>query len=308
MSTSERPSGVELLAPAKVNLSLLVTGRRPDGYHELDSLMAPVSIFDRLLVEPIDAPGVIEVHSEGSPHVGSGEENICHRAARFFFEASGVKGGAKITVAKNIPVGAGMGGGSSDAASTILALEALCGVKLGEEARREAGFRVGADVPFFFVRGPAFVSGIGERVSPVRGMEPVNLVIVHPGKFLSTGAVYSNLTIGLTSVGRGNTITHFHFKGIVDGLANDLEASARSLEPEVGRAIEALDSVGAARSLMSGSGSAVFGLFPDEGSAKAAAKALLGLAREGWRVETARLLTSEGDHPPPIFRWGVGKR
>lgn len=296
------------MAPAKINLSLIVTARRPDGYHELDSVMAPVAIYDRLTLERTDGGGGISVFSSGSSHVGGGESNICHRAAKFFFERTGASGGVRITVEKNIPVGAGMGGGSSDAASVIMALEKLFDRPLEAEDRREAAFAVGADVPFFFARGPARIRGIGEEVEPVRIAEPLWLVVIHPGIFLSTAAVFSDLNMGLTRKSRANTIANFNFQGISEGLANDLEPPALRLAPEIGRALEELRAEKCAASVMTGSGSAVFGLFSGPGEAEAAARAIQARNERSWRVEATRTLNEASDFPEMIFNWGVGKR
>ncbi|PLX44243.1 MAG: 4-(cytidine 5'-diphospho)-2-C-methyl-D-erythritol kinase [Deltaproteobacteria bacterium] len=157
---------LSLLAPAKVNFSLEIIGKRPDGYHELRMLMAPISLYDEIKISPTESC-LVEVFSAGSDYVSSGEDNICHRAASFYFKETGISGGAKIDIRKNIPVGAGLGGGSSDGAATIMGLERLFGRKLSREERKKAAFEVGADLPFFFARGWALVEGIGEKVTPV---------------------------------------------------------------------------------------------------------------------------------------------
>jgi 4-diphosphocytidyl-2-C-methyl-D-erythritol kinase len=200
-------------------------------------------------------------------------------------------------VEKRIPVGAGMGGGSSDAATTIMALEKLYGVNLDDGAKMEAGFAVGADVPFFFARGPAFIAGIGEKVEPVDTCEKVWLVVVHPGVFLSTAAVFSRFNIELTRGRRLNTIACFDFQGLAQGLLNDLEVPATQLEPSIGAALSALDRAGAAASLMTGSGSACFGLFPGEREARGAEERISSGAGPGWFVKAVQLLAGPGDYP-----------
>jgi 4-diphosphocytidyl-2-C-methyl-D-erythritol kinase len=249
-----------------------------------------VSLYDRLTLELTADYGEIAIENDGSPHAPPGEANLCHRAARYFFARTGVKGGVRIRLEKSIPAGAGLGGGSSDAASVVLALETLTGSRLSEEDRRDAAFHVGADVPFFFARGPAWVEGIGERVTPVRFAEPLWLVLVHPGVFLSTAAVFSNVTKGLTTPDDIHTIMQFNFQGIAKGLRNDLELRACALEPVIGKAREALRGVGSDASLMTGSGSAVFGLFPDERRARLAAATLAASAPEHWRVEAVHTI------------------
>lgn len=289
-------SDLRLAAPAKVNLFLEVRGKRPDGYHELRMFLAPVSLFDGLALEPLEEDGRVEVLSEGGAEVPSGEGNLCHRAARFYFGETGAPGGVRVRLSKAIPAGAGLGGGSSDAAATILGLERLCRRPLSAASRARAAFAVGADVPFFFARGPAWVEGIGELVHPVPAFDPLWLVLVHSGAFLSTRHVFSRFTQGLTTPGAAHTIAQFNFRGFAAALRNDLEPAAMALEPSVGAALAALRAAGAAGVRMSGSGSAVFGLFPDEPSAQRAAVLLRqGHGTENWRVEVVHTL------PPDTF-------
>lgn len=282
-------SSLRIKAPAKVNFYLEVRGKRPDGYHDLKMLMAPVSIFDEIEIETLPA-GRIEVFSKGSRHVESGEKNICHRAAKFFFVEAKIEGGARISVEKNIPVGAGMGGGSSDAASVIMGLEKLHGVALSPESIARSAFKVGADVPFFFAKGWAWVEGIGETVTPVAEESPVWLAVVHPGVFLSTASVFSGCTNMLTSAPLPPNISGFDFRGVSRGLRNDLLAPALAISPEVGEALAALKRAGGVHSLMTGSGSAVFAVFPSEEGAKETALRVAESAPPGWKVFTARTL------------------
>jgi 4-diphosphocytidyl-2-C-methyl-D-erythritol kinase len=284
------PRSSTLRAPAKINLFLEVRGKRPDGYHELRMFLAPISLFDRLRLETLEV-GRVETFADGGPHVPSGEENLCCRAARFYFQETGLAGGVRVHLTKAIPAGAGLGGGSSDAAVTILGLERLYGVSLSEASRKRAAFAVGADVPFFFARGPAWVEGIGEQVRRAPPFEPLWLVLVQTGAFLPTGQVFSRFTRGLTTPGAAHTIAQFNFRGFVAALRNDLEPAAGALEPSIGAALEALRRVGAPGALMSGSGSAVFGLFPDEPHARRAASVLRhDPGAERWRVDVAHTL------------------
>jgi 4-diphosphocytidyl-2-C-methyl-D-erythritol kinase len=244
--------------------------------------------------------GRIEVSVAGAAEaVSAGEENLCHAAARFYFAETGVRGGIAVELTKYVPAGAGLGGGSSDAAVTILGLERIYGVALGPESRRRAAFSVGADVPFFFARAPAWVSGIGEVVEPVDVLTPQWLVLVFPGVFLSTGRVFSLLRRGLTTPMRPPTIAQFNFRGLVAGLHNDLQVPALEAEPAVGEALEALASAGAAGRLMSGSGSSVFGLFANAEAARTAAERVAAHPRAaGWQVEVVHTL-SPGAFPFP---------
>jgi 4-diphosphocytidyl-2-C-methyl-D-erythritol kinase len=280
------PSLLRLRAAAKVNLVLEVVGKRPDGYHELRSLFAAVSLYDELALERLPAGAGIEVVSEGSVHVPSGDGNLCHKAARFFFAETGHPAGVRIRVSKSIPVGAGMGGGSSDAAATLLGLSRLFESPLTPAMKARSGFAVGADVPFFLAEsGAAWIGGIGEEVRPAPLPERLWLVMVHPGVFLSTGEVFAQWRRGLTKTPAVPTISQLGFREIAAGLRNDLETAARALEPSIGAALDALRAAGCEAASMTGSGSAVFGLFPDEDHARRAAQSLLGVVPDGWRVE-----------------------
>jgi 4-diphosphocytidyl-2-C-methyl-D-erythritol kinase len=150
---------------------------------------------------------------------------------------------------------------------------------------------VGADVPFFFARSAAWVEGVGETVRPVSGIAPVWLVLVHPGVFLSTAKVFSRWNIGLTSPIQPPTIAQFSFQGLLEGLRNDLQTAATELEPAVGTALDVLATAGAPVCLMSGSGSAVFGVFPGEFEARrVAARVAADPEARGWRVKVVDTL------------------
>ncbi len=306
---------LELSAPAKVNLYLEVVGRRPDGYHDLRMLVAPVSWFDRLVLEPLDEPGRVEFRVDEGDAVPPGEDNLCVRAARYYFRRTGVAAGVRIALSKRIPAGAGLGGGSSDAATTVIGLERLFGRRLDDEARRRCAFEVGADVPFFFARGPAWVEGIGERVHPLEEAPELWLVIVWPAEFLSTARVFSRLTKGLTSRGRPPRIAQFDFRGVGAVLRNDLQPASVLEAPVVGRALELLKSTGTSHVLVSGSGSAVFGLCRDRRQAERVAEALRSEpGTRGWTVRAVHTLRP-GAFPfrwprrtSTETRWGVAKR
>ncbi|RMG96925.1 MAG: 4-(cytidine 5'-diphospho)-2-C-methyl-D-erythritol kinase [Candidatus Dadabacteria bacterium] len=281
---------LELRAPAKVNLVLEVLGRRPDGYHDLRMLMAPISWFDELWLEPLGEPGRIEMAGQGP----GAEENLCVRAARYYFGVTGVAAGVRIGLEKSIPAGAGLGGGSSDAAAVILGLERLFGRSLSPAERSRAAFAVGADVPFFFARGPAWVEGVGERVSPI-GPGELWLVVVWPGVNLSTARVFSRFSEGLTSRRAAPRIAHLTFRGVRGEVRNDLEPPARAQCPAVGEALDLL--AGAPVAAMTGSGSAVFGLCPDRRAAEALhAEVAPRAAARGWTARLVRTL-APGEFP-----------
>lgn len=179
---------LELLVPAKVNLSLEVKGKRPDGFHDLESLMVPVSVFDRLVLS----------HREGElrfscddPTIPSGEENLVVRAARLFCETFGFEPRLEIHLEKHIPHGAGLGGGSSDAASVLLGLNALFGSELSAEQLAEVGAELGSDIPFFIYQSAAVITGRGEHVQPVKFPHRLPLLLIKPSFGVPTPWAYS---------------------------------------------------------------------------------------------------------------------
>jgi 4-diphosphocytidyl-2-C-methyl-D-erythritol kinase len=278
---------MRLLSPAKINLVLLVTGKRPDGYHTLWTLMCPVGLCDEISLA-FGGDG-ISCHCS-HPEVPSGAGNLAHRAAACFMaQAAGrmdvPRGGVSITIEKKIPVGAGLGGGSSNAAAVLVGLNRHFGQPLAKDELIAMGASLGADVPFFIFGGPALAQGIGEILKPSPPIRPFHVVLVYPGVAVSTAAVYKNLNFGLTNHEKVNK------KILFDGsmfdpaahLVNDLESVAESLCPEIGQARAALASAGAEGVLTSGSGSSVFGIFFDAQDAATAGETLQR-RYENWQV------------------------
>ncbi|TBH20762.1 4-(cytidine 5'-diphospho)-2-C-methyl-D-erythritol kinase [Thermus thermamylovorans] len=254
---------MERLAQAKVNLGLSLLGRRPDGYHELHTLFAALSFGDRLLLEPI--PEGIEFRG---PY---GQKNLAYRAARAYLEAAGWPGGVRIVLEKALPEGAGLGGGSSDAAQVLLALKELYPAAVDFPA---LALSLGADVPFFLLGGVAEARGVGERLRPLL-LSPLWAVVFAQGPRLPTPKVYGEarphdygpelpVEAILRALGRGEEPPYW----------NSLEGPAFRLHPELRRVKEELRSLGLRGVLMSGSGSAFFGLAEDEAHARRAAEAL----------------------------------
>jgi len=262
---------LSLLAPAKLNLFLHVTGRRADGYHELQTLFQILDYGDWMRFKPRRKPGV-ELHiadteeGRGLPRRG----NLILRAAAALARATGVGEGAAITVKKRIPVGGGLGGGSANAAVTLLALNELWRLGLSLDALCEIGVRLGADVPVFIRGRSAWGEGVGEVLNPVRLPEQCYLVVT-PTCNVSTAAVFNdeNLTRNSANI------------RIADFLAgrcrNDCEPVTRRLYPEVDRAFAWLGRFGEPR--MSGTGASVFITLPEA----AAAKPILAELPTGWR-------------------------
>lgn len=259
----------KIAAPAKVNLCLHVVGRRDNGYHDLAMLMQKVSLFDYLSVElvpgdkvQVDCPGLV---------LADGEVNIVARAVALFREYVGSTQGVRVSVEKNIPAAAGLGGGSSDAAAVLMALNDLLRAGLATTEMMSLGLEIGADVPFFLYGQTAWATGVGERLQPWPGVPPVTLVLVNPGVAVSTAWVFKNL--GLTRNNSMARIPRFPVgtRALVRLLHNDLEVVTCQHYPVITTIKERLIDSGAKGALMSGSGSTVFGVFAERSQAEAAA-------------------------------------
>jgi 4-diphosphocytidyl-2-C-methyl-D-erythritol kinase len=262
----------EVAAPAKLNLFLHITGRRPDGYHLLQSVFMLLDWHDTLHFERRPG-GKLSREDLGAPLPG---EDLTLRAARALQQASGCTEGAHIAIQKRLPAEAGMGGGSSDAASCLLALNRLWRLDLPLAALEKIGLALGADVPFFLRGRNAWVEGVGERITPVT-LPPARFAVVKPARGLATRDIFGHPALKRDS----DSATISGFAADPWGFGrNDLEPVARQLCPEVGEAIEWLGLQGL-RARMTGSGSAVFALLPP---GSALAQAPKHWAQAGWVV------------------------
>ena len=261
-----------VLAPAKVNLCLHVLGKRDDGYHELAMLMQRIALYDRLEIQLVRDED-ITVTCPGL-ELAAGEQNIVEKTARLFLQHVGSRQGVKISVIKKIPAAAGLGGGSSDAAAVLEALDDMLGTGLPCAELRALGRRLGADVPFFLYKQTAWATGIGDRLEAWPGLPPVWLVLVNPGLAVSTASVFQNL--GLTHHRSIAKLPRFPqgISALVRLLHNDLEAVTCQHHPVVATIKNRLLASGAEGALMSGSGPTVFGLFAERGRAEDAAAAI----------------------------------
>jgi 4-diphosphocytidyl-2-C-methyl-D-erythritol kinase len=268
-------------APAKVNLCLHVLDKRPDHYHELAMLMQRVALFDRIDVELV-AGHEISVSCPGL-QLATGSPNIVDSAARLLLSHVGLERGVSIMIDKNIPAAAGLGGGSSDAAAVLEALDELLELDLPRSELKALGCRLGADVPFFLHKQTAWATGIGERLQDWPGLPPLVLVLVNPGIAVSTAWVFQNL--GLTHPKSIAKIPRFpgEMKGLVCLLQNDLEVVTCQRHPVIKTIKERLVACGAEGALMSGSGPTVFGLFEERSRAEQAARKLS--ADTDWWVQ-----------------------
>jgi len=281
-------SAVSFLAPAKLNLSLQVFGKRPDGYHNIRSVMVPVSLYDEVTVEEADAGISVECDAPGVP---TDAANSCHKAAALFLAWAGTPAGVRIRIRKAIPPESGLGGGSSDAAAALKGLIALTGKHPPPEALLAMAVRVGADVPFFLPGGAALVEGIGERLTPLPWNVPFHAVIVRPAFGLSTREGYARLGREPGDPPpRGNVPSFRTFTDVAAAVRNDFEEAWGPSHPEIAAIRRELLSAGAGAAGLSGSGSALFGLYASERLAREARRKLSGSddGGTGRRVFVAR--------------------
>ena len=266
------------LAPAKLNIRLKVTGRRADGYHELVSIMVPVGLFDHIELEFTRLRRIM-LSCQGFS-VPNNKENLVYRAASVFFSKTGTPRGISIKLTKNIPVSAGLGGGSSDAAFILKGLNEMGSNPLKPKALADLAVGLGADVPFFLLNRPCIVRGIGDILEPIEKWPKFWYVIVKPGLNVSTAWVYGNLKLKLTK-GEYQYIVNRLRKGrfeIRHILENDLETVTASHFPVIATIKRSLLDVGAEGALMSGSGPSVFGVFKSRDKALIAKKKLISKA------------------------------
>jgi 4-diphosphocytidyl-2-C-methyl-D-erythritol kinase len=261
-------------AYAKVNLGLEVLARRLDGYHELRTILQTIDFYDRLSFE-LAGTGIDLLVSD--PDLPSGDGNLIVHAARTLAEQTGLSQGTRIVLEKNIPPGRGLGGGSADAAMTLLALNDLWGVGLSEAELLRVAARIGMDVPFFLLGGTALGVGRGDEVYPLLCQCEVPIVLILPDFAISTADAYRNLI--LTKRETSLKIQAFALSGLggrdeLLSLVNDLESTTKECSPAIHEYKETLVRLGAAVSLMSGSGSSVYGIFFDEAAARSAAQSL----------------------------------
>ena len=259
-------SSVRLLSPAKVNLFLRVLGRRPDGYHEIQSLAQPVSLFDEIAVSVGEGGGVSL--STAGKEVPSGGDNLAAAAASAYLEEASLEKRVSVAIRKKIPLGAGLGGGSSNAAAVLAGLDRLLG-KLGEEDLLRVAARLGADVPFFTKSASSFMEGVGERVEVLPDFPLFHYVIVFPEKSVSTREVYRRWREPETPPERVDPAALAgEFRLGRFPLENGLEEPLLELFPGAVAAKELLRSFGAERVLVSGSGSSVFSVFGERAPAE----------------------------------------
>ncbi len=279
-------------APAKLNLHLQVLGKRPDGFHEVRTLLQSLDLADELVAESAPA-GTLELKVEPAGSVGAGPDNLVLRAARSLLAAAGSTAGARLTLRKQIPVGGGLGGGSADAAAALVLLDQLWELDRSPAELLRLAAGLGSDVPFFLVSGLALGVGRGEELIPLGDLPELGVVVLAPAVEVPTAAVYGRIESGLTWNAPDPNLTPFtaglgRFPAWHD-LYNDLEPVVVEGWPQVAAALDQLRGVGAYRAAVTGSGAAVYAVFESPAAAKNAAKTLVG----SWRLHVGRILTRE---------------
>ena len=268
-------NSIILKGRAKINLSLDVVGKRENGYHDLEMIMQSINLYDTIYIRKTKVSGVrLKTNYSWLP---TNEKNIAYKAAELFFKETGISGGVAIEITKHIPVAAGLAGGSTDAAATLVGLNRLYETHLSKEKLMEMGLKLGADVPFCIARGTMLAEGIGEELTALTPMPTTYVVLVKPPFSASTAAVYNSLDINnikqhpdtkviVQALEEGN------IKKIAENMGNVLEDVTISMYPEIAKIKEEFMKCGALGTMMSGSGSTVFGLFDTEESARRAGR------------------------------------
>jgi 4-diphosphocytidyl-2-C-methyl-D-erythritol kinase len=276
---------VELFSHAKINLRLDILGKRPDGYHDIRTVFQKITLGDELSIAVTKGKTEITCDSSQVPH---NEGNLAYTAARLLLDRYKIKEGVKIAIRKRIPVAAGLGGGSSNAAATLMGVNQLFELGLSAEELMGTGKEIGADVPFFIFGESARATGIGEILAPMKIAPPLWLLLVTPDIPISTAWAYGNLRSGLTNREINIIIPDCinHLDEVITILSNDLEKVVTPEYPVIQTIKDELLDKGAKGSLMSGSGSTVFGIFESE---TAAQEAFTQIKRQkSWQVHLSQ--------------------
>ncbi|HET7322392.1 MAG TPA: 4-(cytidine 5'-diphospho)-2-C-methyl-D-erythritol kinase [Longimicrobiaceae bacterium] len=278
-------------APAKVNLRLAVLAQETSGYHALESLFCALSLHDTVRVSR--GGEEIELVTEGAIDTGPDHENLVVRAARrFLLEMGGVDGGVRIRLEKRIPSAAGLGGGSSDAAATLLALNDLFEAPFASEALLQMGSELGSDVPFFLCGSPLALGwGRGERLLALPPLPSRPVLVAHPGVAMPTGSAFQRLAELRGGAFRPPAVAIpsdalSDWDRLSPFAVNDFEPAADERLPQLATARQALREAGAGMALLAGSGASVFGVFHDAGARDAAEPAVQRLGFSTWRAHT----------------------
>ena len=289
---SDAAMALSIKAFAKINWTLDVLFRRDDGFHEIRTIYQTISLSDLIGLKP--ASSGIEVICD-DPRIPTDESNLVHKAALAVLSEANTNQGVRIEIEKRIPPGAGLGGGSSDAAAVLTGLPHLLGVKIDESRLFQIAARLGSDVPFFLLGGTCLGIGRGEEIYPLEEVRADYLVLTNPGFEVSTPAAYAKLNrLTSSEVALSIPFTLLAAKGIGElslAARNDFEEVVLAVHPEIGELKRVLLNLGARHALMSGSGGTVFGVFDNPKSSEAAAAALR--ERGFWSASASTIARSE---------------
>jgi 4-diphosphocytidyl-2-C-methyl-D-erythritol kinase len=284
-------------APAKVNLYLHVIGRRADGYHLIDSLVAFADIGDQVMARPAKSLSLEITGPEAANLDARGADNLVLRAAHALAEHTGIVPGAALCLEKNLPTAAGLGGGSSDAAAALRALTSLWRLPLNPTAMAALGRRIGADIPACLYARAAWVGGVGERIDPTPHLPQTGIVLANPRRPLPTAAVFAARSGPFDdAAGRFSPMpkSAVELARALETCHNGLTPAALALVPAIGNVLAALARLpGALLARMSGSGASCFALFPDRAAAERAGKALAAAEPHWWTASGSLVAASE---------------
>jgi 4-diphosphocytidyl-2-C-methyl-D-erythritol kinase len=282
---------LSLSSPGKLNLRLDVVGRRPDGYHELRSLMERVTLADEIEMNIVEKGIQVSCDHEQVP---IDEDNIAFKAVKEILAYSSRNVGVEVRIKKRIPVAAGMGGGSSNAATVIKGINQLLKLKLSKEKLMQIGYKVGADVPFFLFEGPALAEGIGEQLKKIKAMPKLLFLIVNPNIQVLTKTVYSKFPIDSIQKELQVEVPNVYRtkRDVAKILHNDLEKVTIKDIPLIGEIKDTMIKFGALASQMTGSGPTVFGIFSDRVKLEKAYEKMEKKAKGEWQIFMAENLAA----------------
>ncbi|MGL4362351.1 MAG: 4-(cytidine 5'-diphospho)-2-C-methyl-D-erythritol kinase [Cellulosilyticaceae bacterium] len=266
---------ITLKARGKINLTLDVIGKRPNGYHDLRMIMQTINLFDTIHIQKTKTPG-IKIYNNIA-WLPKDDRNITYKAAQLFLETLGIESGLVISITKRIPVAAGLAGGSSDAAAVLIGLNKMFKAHLSRKKLMEMGLHLGADVPFCIMRGTVLAEGIGEKLTPLRQFPYTHILLAKPNISVSTASVYKALNVNDIKIHPKTdeiiaAIQSQRRSFVVENMANVLEEVTIPMHPEIDQIKEDMKKFGAVGSMMSGSGPTVFGVFANKEKAYEAAE------------------------------------
>lgn len=261
---------------AKINLTLDVLGKLPNGYHEVRMIMQTVNLFDLIIVDKVQRGIRISTNCK---YIPTNDKNIAYKAAKQFFERSGISGGAKILIRKNIPVSAGLAGGSGNGAAVLCALNTLYGMPLGDTEVYELAKNLGADVPYCIMGGTCLAEGIGEKLTSLSPLPDFPVVLVKPDVSISTAEIYKRIDeekdiLHPDTDAALDAVENRNYEKLFGNMQNVMEAVTKKICPQISKISAEMYDFGAKAALMSGSGPTVYGIFEDNASAMKAFDAL----------------------------------